>query len=98
MMTDGLHLIVEIKLHFIIKNIHFNKAYIDYFYKEDGCRKNNIVILNFVVESLKNEYKRIKDLNIGEVSDIMYVNVHRTYYYFNVIDPDGNILEITGNY
>ena len=28
----------------------------------------------------------------------MYVNVHMPYYYFNIIDPDGNILEITGNY
>ena len=27
----------------------------------------------------------------------MYVNVHMPYYSFNVIDPDGNILEITGN-
>ena len=80
------------------KDIHFNKAYIDDFYKEDGCRKNNIVIFNFEVEDLKSEYKRLKDLNIGEVSDIMYVNVHMPYYYFNIIDPDGNILEITGNY
>lgn len=80
------------------KDIHFNKAYIDDFYKEDGCRKNNIVIFNFEVEDLKSEYQRVKDLNIGEVSDIMYVNVHMPYYYFNVIDPDGNILEITGNY
>ena len=47
---------------------------------------------------MKSEYKRLKDLNIGEVSDIMYVNVHMPYYYFNIIDPDGNILEITGNY
>lgn len=31
------------------------------------------------------------------VSKIMYVNVHMPYYYFNVIDSDGNILEITGN-
>ena len=44
------------------------------------------------------EYERIKSLNIGEVSKIMYVNVHMTYYYFNVMDPDENILEITGNY
>ena len=80
------------------KDIHFNKAYIDDFYKEDGFRKNNIVIFNFEVEDLKSEYERVKDLNIGEASDIMYVNVHMPYYYFNGIDPDGNILEITGNY
>ncbi len=80
------------------KEIHFNQAYIDNFRKEDDCKKNNIVIFNFEVENLKSEYERIKALNIGEVSEIMYVNVHMPYYYFNVIDPDGNILEITGNY
>lgn len=26
----------------------------------------------------------------------MYVNVHMPYWYFNIIDPDGNTLEITG--
>ena len=85
----------------LLKNsseIHFNQAYIDDFHKEDGCKKNNIVIFNFEVENLKREYERIKALNIGEVSEIMYVNVHMPYYNFNVIDPDGNILEITGNY
>ena len=38
--------------------------------------RNNIVIFNFEVENLKSEYERIKALNIGEVSEIMYVNVH----------------------
>lgn len=80
------------------ENIHFNQAYIDAFCKEDNCKKNNIVIFNFEVENLKSEYERIKTLNIGEISEIMYVNVHMPYYYFNVIDPDGNVLEITGNY
>ena len=61
-------------------------------------KKNNVVILNFEVDDLKEEYKRIKDLAIGDVSEILYVNVHLPYYYFNVIDPDGNVLEITGKY
>ena len=78
--------------------IHFNQAYIDDFFKEDEYKKNNIVIFNFEVEDLKSEYQRINQLGIGKVSEIMYVNVHMPYYYFNVIDPDGNILEITGNY
>lgn len=78
--------------------IYFNQAYIDDFFKEDKYKKNNIVIFNFEVEDLKSEYQRIKSLGIGKVSEIMYVNVHMPYYYFNVIDPDGNILEITGNY
>ena len=78
--------------------VHFNQAYIDDFFKEDECKMNNIVIFNFEVEDLKSEHHRIRSLGIGEVSEIMYVNVHRPYYYFNVTDPDGNILEITGNY
>lgn len=78
--------------------IQFNQAYIDDFFKEDKYKKNNIVIFNFEVKDLKSEYQRIKSLGIGKVSEIMYVNVHMPYYYFNVIDPDGNILEITGNY
>ena len=79
-------------------DIHFNQAYIDNFLKEDNYKKNNIVIFNFEVEDLKKEYQRIKSLGIGPVSEIMYVNVHMPYYYFNVIDPDSNILEIAGNY
>lgn len=80
------------------KDIHFNQAYIDDFLKEDAYKKNNIVIFNFEVEDLKSEYERLKALEIGKVSKIMYVNIHRPYYYFNVIDPDGNVLEITGKY
>lgn len=80
------------------KDIHFNQAYIDDFFKEENEKKNNIVILNFEVDDLKREYERITSLKIGKVSEIMYVNVHMPYYYFNVLDPDGNVLEITGNY
>jgi len=74
----------------------FNQAYIDDFYKDTGEPKNNLVVFNFVVEDLKSEYERVKGLNIGEVSKLMYVNVHMPYWYFNVIDPDGNTIEITG--
>ena len=77
---------------------HFNQAYIDDFYKDTGAPKNNLVVFNFEVEDLKQEYERIKAQNIGEVSELMYVNVHMPYWYFNVIDPDGNTLEITGKY
>lgn len=81
----------------ILKNKEcFNKAYIEDFKKEKE-HINNIMILNFIVDDLLKEYERLKSLNI-EVSDIMYVNVHQPYWYFNVTDPDGNILEITGNY
>lgn len=80
------------------QDIHFNQAYIDDFFKEYGYKKNNVVIFNFEADDLKSEYQRIKSLKIGKVSQIMYVNIHMPYYYFNVIDPDGNILEITGSY
>ncbi len=76
----------------------FNKAYVDDFYKDKGVPKNNLVVFNFEVEDLKREYERLKKANIGEISELMYVNVHMPYWYFNIIDPDGNTLEITGKY
>lgn len=76
----------------------YNQAYLDDFYKSNGTPKNNLVVFNFVVDDLKYEYQRLKSLNIGEVSELMYVNVHMPYWYFNIIDPDGNVLEITGRY
>ena len=75
---------------------NYNQAYIDDFNKEKGERKNNIVTFNFYTDDLNGEYERIKSLNIP-VSEIMYVNIVEPYYYFNVIDPDGNVLEIFGN-
>ncbi len=79
-------------------NERFNRTYIDEFYKDEGLRKNNIMVLNFEVEDLKSEYDRLKKANIGELSELMYVNVHMPYWYFNIIDPDGNTIEITGRY
>ena len=76
----------------------FNKAYIDEFFRDVGEKKNNIVVFNFEVDDLKSEYVRLKELDIGEVSEMMYVNVHMPYWYFNITDPDGNTLEITGKY
>lgn len=72
----------------------FNQAYIKDCYKEDLEKKNNIIILNFEVDNLKLAYERLKSLNIGEVSQLMYVNVHLPYWYFNMKDPDGNVIEI----
>ena len=76
----------------------FNQAYIDDFYKYTGIPKNNLVVFNFEVDDLKEEYERLKKANIGDISELMYVNVHMPYWYFNIIDPDGNTLEITGKY
>lgn len=76
----------------------FNQAYIDDFYKDEDVRKNNLVVFNFGVDDLKGEYERLKKANIGEIFEFMYVNVHMPYWYFNIIDPDGNTLEIIGKY
>lgn len=74
----------------------FNQAYLDDF-SVDERLQNNMVIFNFTVSNLKAEYQRLQELNIGKLSKIYYVNVHHPYYYFNISDPDGNVLEITGN-
>ena len=76
----------------------FNQAYIDAFTKNSGSPKNNVVVFNFEVNDLKQEYERLKRENIGEMSDFLYVNIHMPYWYFNIIDPDGNTIEITGQY
>lgn len=57
----------------------------------DGDHK---FVLNFWVEDLEKEYNRLKVLNIGAMTEIEKVN--EGYYYFNVIDPDNNVCEITG--
>lgn len=53
-------------------------------------------VLNFWVEDLEREYFRLKDLNIGKMTEIK--KVHEGYYYFNIFDPDNNVCEITGGY
>lgn len=55
------------------------------------------MVLNFYIDDLYTEYQRIKDLNIGTVSEILYVNIAAPYYYFLIEDPD-NTIEITGKY
>ncbi len=73
---------------------NYNKAYIEDFNSKKTDRKNNIVIFNFYTKNLKSEYERIRKLKICDVSEIMYINIVEPYYYFNVSDPDGNLLEI----
>lgn len=56
-------------------------------------------VFNFWDEDLYKEYERVKSLNItGNLSKIKYVNNVSPYYYFHLTDPDGNIIEVTGNY
>jgi lactoylglutathione lyase len=76
---------------------HYNKDYIKYFEKRKITYGNNCV-LNFWIENLNKEYERIKNLNIGVISEILYVNISSPYYFFTVIDPNGNFIEITGAY
>jgi len=52
--------------------------------------------LNLWVKDLAKEYARAKSLNIGQVTDIRRVNA--AYHFFNLIDPDGNVIEVTGGY
>ncbi len=53
-------------------------------------------VLNFWVEDLRKEYRRVKDLGIGRMTGIR--KVHEGYYYFHIFDPDSNVCEITGGY
>ena len=75
---------------------YFNAAYLAN--KEASINYGNNVVLNFTVNDLAAEYERVKSLNIGKVSEIMYVNIAMPYWFFWLKDPDGNCLEITGEY
>ena len=72
----------------------YNDEYIKNFNIDRGEKKNNIVTFNFYTSNLKEEYERIKKLNICNMSEIMYVNITEPYYYFNIHDPEGNTIEI----
>lgn len=76
---------------------HYDDAYLK-FYKKRKINYGNNMVLNFWIEDLKKEHERVKRLNIGNVSEIMYLNVASPYYLFIVEDPDGNTIEITGGY
>ena len=77
-------------------SINYNDEYIRNLHKPKEIKKNNIITLNLYTDNLKSEYERIKDLQIGNVSEIMYVNITAPYYYFTIQDPEGNSLEISG--
>jgi lactoylglutathione lyase len=75
---------------------HFNQAYLDGM--NTPTTYGNNFVLNITVCDLVHEYERIKTLKIGKVSEIKYVNVAAPYWFFNLIDPDGNCIEIAGGY
>ena len=57
------------------------------------------VVLNFWDEDLAQEYMRVKGLNISDnLTKIKYVCNVSPYYYFQLTDPDGNVIEVTGAY
>jgi predicted enzyme related to lactoylglutathione lyase len=63
------------------------------------AKNTNKFVLNFWVEDLEKERERIINLNISDlVTKVKYVNNVMPYYYFQVADPDGNTIEITGKY
>ena len=74
----------------------YNTSYLEY--KKIPVRYGNNMVLNFWVEDLDYEYQRIIDLNIGKVSEILFINVVAPYYCFILNDPDENTIEITGKY
>ena len=44
------------------------------------------------------EYERLKSLQVSSLSPLYYVSLTMPYWYFNISDPEGNVLEITGPY
>ncbi len=75
----------------------YSKNYINY-QKETQINYGNNVVLNFYIDDLEAEYQRLKAADIGTLTPIMYLNVAMPYYLFVIEDPDGNQIEITGNY
>ena len=56
-------------------------------------------VLNFWDEDLRSEHERVKGLNLSEnLTKIKYVYNVSPYYYFQLTDPDGNVIEVTGAY
>ena len=53
-------------------------------------------VQNYWVEDLRAEHERVKALQIGEVTEIL--EAYPTYHYFHLLDPDNNVIEVTGGY
>jgi len=51
-------------------------------------------VFNFNIQDLLAEHMRLKNLQIGSLTEIM--QAHSDYYYFQIRDPDNNVIEITG--
>jgi lactoylglutathione lyase len=95
-----------------ILNGHFDTEYPDKIIRKGECvaiyddiehralaPNTNKFVFNFWDEDLRAEYERVKGLNItGNISTIKYFHYVAPYYYFDLTDPDGNIIEVTGGY
>ncbi len=77
-------------------NPHFDEENPD---KIISIGKYDKFVLNFWIEDLQKEYDRIISLNIStKITNIKYFYSRTPYYYFQLKDPDDNIIEITGGY
>ena len=57
------------------------------------------VFINIGVDDLRAEYDRIRQSNIAnELTEIRFIQYSSPYWYFTFTDPDGNPIEITGDY
>jgi len=57
------------------------------------------MVLNFWDEDLFREHTRVEELGITDhLTKIKYVCNVSPYYYFQLTDPDGNVIEVTGDY
>lgn len=82
----------------VIEEKEFNPLYDDYSAVADAENSRKTVI-NLGTSDLKKEYERVKALNIGsELTSIRYINAGTPYWYFCLLDPDGNTVEIAGGY
>jgi lactoylglutathione lyase len=75
----------------------YSKAFISRLIKHKTIFGNN-VIHKLRTEDLNKEHSRISAINIGIVSDILYANISLPYSFFTVTDPDGNVIEIYGEF
>lgn len=54
-------------------------------------------VLNLTTDDLQKEYERAAHLG-RDITPIRYINARSPYYYFSMKDPDGNPIEITGEW
>lgn len=76
----------------------YNPLYDNYAAVADA-ENNRKIVINLGTPDLTKEYERIKALNIGsDLTNTRYINAGTPYWYFCLLDPDGNTIEIAGGY